>query len=97
VAVVGYVVASLRAAHCGTASSSDSEDASRASVTAARSRRRPLALKRKAWLDGELAYGRVPALELVDVQPVTLPTVREVAAPRHPSTRAPPCSTSRRS
>jgi integrase len=38
-----------------------------------------LALKRKAWIDGELAYGRVPALDLVDMQAVALPTVREVA------------------
>lgn len=41
---------------------------------------RALALKRKAWIDGELAYGRIPALEFVDADPVTLPTVREVAA-----------------
>jgi len=41
---------------------------------------RALAVKRKAWIDGELAYSRVPQLQFVDAQPVALPTVREVAA-----------------
>lgn len=39
-----------------------------------------LAEKRKAWIDSELAYGRVPNVKLIDVRPVALPTVREVAA-----------------